>query len=119
MEIIVSGRHYQVTKEFKEYSEQLVNASFADPAFRITNVRIVLSLEKERAKADVVVGFKNHDIEASVESNEMGKALTAAIDKAAKQAMKQLEKIQDKKHRTPVKVSEVGKVEIEAEATAE
>jgi len=117
MEIIVSGRHYQVTPEFKQYSEQVISSAFSDPAFRITNVRLVLSMEtKELSKADIVVGLKGHAIEASSEDHEMGKAITLAVDKAAKQAMKHMEKIQDHKKNTPVKIAEVAKAEAAAEA---
>jgi len=119
MEIIVSGRHYQVTSEFKEYCEQLVSAAFSDINLKISNVRLVLSVEKERANANIVVGLKSHDIEASAEDHEMGKAIALAMDKASRQVLKHADKIQDNhKKRVPVKEAECGKVALE-EAEAE
>ena len=119
MEIIVSGRHYQVSPEFKNYAENLISATFAEIPVKATHVRLVLTAEKERCKADVVVAVKNHDVEASFEANEMGKAIAEAVEKAAKQVRKHVDKIQDHKKRTPVKLSEAQKAEAEIEAAAE
>ncbi len=118
MEIIVSGRHYQVTPEFKSYAEDLIKACFVEVPVKATHVRLVLTAEKDRCTADVVVAIKNHDVEASAQSNEMGKAIGEAIDKAAKQVRKHLDKIQDHKKRLPVKEAEAKKAEVE-EAAAE
>ena len=116
MEIIVSGRHYQVTPEFKNYAEELISATFTEIPVKATHVRLVMTAEKERCKADVVVAVKGHDVEASSEANEMGKAIAEAVEKAGKQVRKHLDKIQDHKKRVPVKEAEAQKAEIEAAA---
>ncbi len=108
MEIIVSGRHYQITPEFKSFSEDLIRANFCDIPLKIETVRLVLVMEsKERFKAEIIIGVKGNDIEASSEAVEMGKAIAEAIEKAAKQARKRVEKFNDdKKQRTAVKQAE-------------
>lgn len=116
MDIIVSGRHYQVTPEFKSYAEDLINSIFSEIPVKATHVRLVLTAEKDRCKADVVVAVKNHDVEASSEANEMGKAIAEAVEKAAKQVRKHIDKIQDHKKRIPVKEAEAQKAAVEAEA---
>jgi len=107
MEIIVSGRHYTVTPEFKDFAEKLISGTFGDVTLKITSVRLVLTNEKLRNKADIVVNVKSHNVEASAEEPEMGKAITEAVEKAYKQVRKHLEKLQDHKHREPVKSTSI------------
>ncbi len=107
MEIIVSGRHYTVTPEFKDYSEKLISGTFDEVTLKITSVRLVLTSEKTRNKADIVVNVKSHNVEASAEEPEMGKAIAEAVEKAYKQVRKHLEKLHDHKHREPVKATSV------------
>lgn len=98
MEIIVSGRHFEISESLKKYVEDAVNNAFADMPLKMTSARVVLDVQKKRTKAEILVNMKGHSVEADVETFEMYNAIDEAVVKAATQARKHLEKHQHNKN---------------------
>jgi putative sigma-54 modulation protein len=94
MEIIVTGRHFDVNEKLKNYV--LEKATLVLSEYRkLTSVRIVLDLQKTRAKAEIIVHGKNINYEADSETHDMHKSIDEALAKVDKQILKHFEKVQD------------------------
>lgn len=94
MTIMVSGRHVSVTDAMKEYAESKLQAILEDK-HKITNVTIVLDLEKTRHKAEIIVHGKNLNVEADSESYDMYESIDDAISKIDRQISRFFDKKQD------------------------
>lgn len=106
MEIIVSGRHFDISPGLKEYAEGLVKGSFTDIPLKITSVRMVLDRQKNRQIAEIIVNMKHSDVESVAEGFDMHKSIDEVVEKALKQVRKHLDKLQDhKKDRSSIKDS--------------
>lgn len=94
MTIMVSGRHVSVTDAMKEYAEGKLKGILEDK-HKITNVTIVLDLEKTRHKAEIIVHGKNLNIEADSESYDMYESIDDAMGKIDRQITRYFDKKQD------------------------
>ena len=93
MEIIISGRHFDITDERKVHTEAQV-ARLADEYSKLTIARVVMEMERSWQVAEIHLTGKNMDIEAKAQTRDMYQSVDEAVDKAEKQLRKQLEKIQ-------------------------
>jgi putative sigma-54 modulation protein len=93
MEIIISGRHFDITDELKAHTETQV-ARLAEEYSKLTIARVVLEMERSWQLAEIHLTGKNMDIEAKAKTRDMYQAVDEAVEKAEKQLRKQLEKIQ-------------------------
>lgn len=104
MDIIVSARHFDLSEALKVTAENATHAAFDDLTLKISSVRIVLDIQKNIHKADVVVAIKNYLVSASAETiGDMNKSIIEALDKAGVQARKYLEKRQDHRDRENIR----------------
>ena len=94
MTIMVSGRHVSVTDAMKEYAESKLKAILED-RHKITNVNIVLDLQKTRHKAEIIIHGKNLNLEADSESYDMYESIDSALGKIDRQISKYFDKKQD------------------------
>ena len=107
MDIIVSARHFDLSEALKVQAENATHAALDDLSLKISSVRIVLDIQKNTHKADVVVAIKNYFVSASAETvNDMNKSIVEALEKADVQARKYLEKKQDHRDRDSIKTDE-------------
>ena len=99
MHINVTGRHMDITDAIRDYATQRVEQELGDFP-RIESVHAILSVEKYRHKAEIVVQAKNHiRVDAREESEDMYASIDTAVDKAEKQLRRLRDKIQDHKSR--------------------
>lgn len=104
MDIIVSARHFDLSEALKVAAENAAHAALDDITLKISSVRIVLDIQKNVHKADVVVNIKNNQVSASAETiGDMNKSIIEALDKAGVQARKYLEKKQDHRDRENIR----------------
>ena len=104
MDIIVSARHFDLSEALKVQTENAAPAALDDLTLKISSVRVVLDIQKNVHKADVVVAIKNNLVSASAETvGDMNKSIVDALDKAGVQARKYLEKKQDHRDRDSIK----------------
>ena len=94
MEVIVSGRHVEVTDAMKEYAESKIRAVL-ETKHKITSVRVVLNVEKTRHTAEIIVHGKGLDIEANYESYDMYESIDEVVDRIETQVKKHFDKKQD------------------------
>ena len=96
MQINISGHHVEVTPALRDY----VTSKF-DRLNRhydqITRGQVVLTVEKNRQRADATVHVSGADLTASAESEDMYAAIDLLADKLDRQLIKHKEKVNDKK----------------------
>lgn len=98
MQINVSGHHIEVTDALHAY----VVGKFdrLERHFdRITQVDVILSVEKTRQKAEATIRLAGGEIYAESESEDLYAAIDALADKLDRQIIKQKEKAKHHKHR--------------------
>jgi putative sigma-54 modulation protein len=94
MQISVTGHHLDITDSLKDY----VSDKFAklERHFdHVTNVHVILSLEKQRQKAEATMHVSGGNIFADAESEDMYAAIDALTDKLDRQIVKHKEKLTD------------------------
>jgi len=98
MQIIISGRHVNVSEEMKQHIESKITDAIDKQSLKVTSARVVLSMEKQsRYQAEVIVHMKNHDFEAAAETYEIYEAIDIAIEKIQTQVKKLVSKVQEHK----------------------
>jgi putative sigma-54 modulation protein len=99
-----TGRHVEVTPAIRNHVEEQFKK--LKPLFNGNEipVHVTLAVEKNRQTGEVIVHWMNHTIKASDTNADMYMALSRAIGKIEKQALKLKKKIVDRKH-TSVKTS--------------
>lgn len=97
MQINVSGHHIEVTGALHDYVENKLNR--LERHFdRITQIDVILSVEKQRQKAEATIRIAGGEIFADAESEDLYAAIDMLTDKLDRQLIKQKEKIKDRKH---------------------
>ena len=94
MQIDVTGRHVDVTDSLKAYVEnkfQKLERHFE----HINNTHVILSVEKERQKAEATVHVNRGNLFADNEQADMYAAIDGLIDKLDRQLKKHKEKLKD------------------------
>ena len=98
MQVSVSGHHIEVTDAMKSYVETKVER--LERHFdQITNIHVILSVEKQRQKAESTIRVSGGEIFAESEADDLYAAIDLMTDKLDRQLIKKKEKITDRKHR--------------------
>jgi putative sigma-54 modulation protein len=92
--VTVSGRHLELTDAMKNYAEEKLSAVL-EGRHKITRAEVVLSREKTRSKAEVIVHGKKLDAEAVCEAYDMYEAIDEAVAKVERQIERYFDKMQD------------------------
>lgn len=96
MEVIISGRHFEVDDGLKAFTEERVQR-LADEYGKLNKVRIVLHQERSWQVAEAHLSGKHLNLDAHVQSRDMAVSVDGVVDKLETQLRRHLEKIQ--KHR--------------------
>ncbi|MBL1142264.1 MAG: ribosome hibernation promoting factor [Proteobacteria bacterium] len=94
MQLDVTGRHVDITDSLKDYVEskfQRLERHFE----HINNTHVILSVEKERQKAEATVHVNRGNLFADDEQEDMYAAIDGLIDKLDRQLKKHKEKLTD------------------------
>tara|TARA_Y100001934_G_scaffold269822_1_gene353777 strand:+ start:160 stop:459 length:300 start_codon:yes stop_codon:yes gene_type:complete len=97
MQINLSGHHVDITPALKSYVETKLTR-LERHHDRITNVAVILSVEKLRQKAESTVRISGGEIYADAESQDLYAAIDLLTDKLDRQLIRQKEKQKDHKH---------------------
>jgi len=92
MQINVTGRHVVITDSLKSYVEnkfERLERHFE----HINNTHVILSVEKERQKAEATVQVNRGNLFADNEQEDMYAAIDGLIDKLDRQLKKHKEKL--------------------------
>ena len=98
MQINVSGHHIEVTNSLRQYVETKLKR-LERHYYQITNVHVILRVEKQGQKAEATVRIQGGDIFAEAESDDLYAAIDMLVDKLDRQLIKQKEKMKDHKAR--------------------
>lgn len=110
MEIIVSARHnMELTDELHQYVENKFSA-LVEEYQKLTNLRLVLAMERNWHVAESHLTGKNIDFEAKAMTNDMYVSIDEVYDKLHKQLRKHIEKVRD--HRYSQQLAETIKNEM-------
>lgn len=94
MQIDVTGRHIEITDSLKSYVEnkfQRLERHFE----HINNTHVILSVEKDRQKAEATVHVNRGNLFADNEQEDMYAAIDGLLDKLDRQLKKHKEKLTD------------------------
>ncbi|MER3427564.1 MAG: ribosome-associated translation inhibitor RaiA [Pyrinomonas sp.] len=97
MKIEFTGRHVEVTPAIRSHVEnnfKKIEHVFNDPS---TSAHVIIDVERSRHIGEVVLHWRDHTLTARVTDKDMYQALTRAIEKLEKQALKLKKKIIDGK----------------------
>ena len=94
MQINVTGHHLAITASLKDYVEgkfQRLERHFE----HITQIHVILTVEKERHKAEATLHVNRGNLFADAERQDMYAAIDGLIDKLDRQLKKHKEKLTD------------------------
>jgi putative sigma-54 modulation protein len=98
MQLNVTGHHVEITPALRDYVSSKLER--LERHFdHVTNVHVVLSVEKLRHKAEATFSITGNNLFANSEDEDMYAAIDALADKLDRQIKKHKEKLTDH-HRT-------------------
>jgi len=92
MNIIVTGRNFEITPALREYAEKKI-AKFERYLSNITEAIITLSIQKYQHKAEVLLKANGYLIQAEGVTGEIYSSIDEVVEKLEKQIKKYKEKI--------------------------
>jgi len=102
MQINVSGHHVDVTDSLRSYVETKLD-KLERHYDRITNMQVILSVEKQRQKAESTIRISGGELFAEAEHEDLYTAIDMLTDKLDRQLIKQKEKMKDHKQKETVR----------------
>ncbi|MGH8121083.1 MAG: ribosome hibernation-promoting factor, HPF/YfiA family [Gammaproteobacteria bacterium] len=91
MQISVTGHHVDITRALRAYVEskfERLERHFD----HMTNVHVILSIQKERRKAEATIHVSRGNLFADIEHEDMYAAIDGLVDKLDRQLKKHKEK---------------------------
>ena len=97
MQINVSGHHLDVTDSIRNYT--LEKFERIERHFEhITQIHVILELEKKAQKAEATVHIKGGELFADATHDDLYAAIDALVDKLDRQILKHKEKLVERHH---------------------
>ena len=93
MNVIVNGRHLEITPALKSYSVEKMS-KFEKYLSSISEEVVTLSVEKYRHKAEVLMKVNGYMIQAESVTGEIYSSIDEVVEKLEKQVVKYKEKLQ-------------------------
>ncbi len=98
MKITVTFRHMETSPALQEYVAHRIDL-MSKFLIKPTDVHVIMSVEKHRHRAEVVLHEQNFRATADEVSDDMYKSLDVALDRIVTQVKKHKEKIQEHQKR--------------------
>ena len=92
MQVIISGHHLEITDALKVHTEEKF-AKLARHFDKVTDVHVILSVEKLVQKAEATVHVNGAKLFAVEEGSDLYAAIDGLIDKLDRQTIKHKEKL--------------------------
>lgn len=92
MNIIITGRHFEVTDALRKYAEGKIK-KFVRYLSNITEAIVTLSIEKYRHKAEVLLKVNGYLIQAEGITGEIYSSIDEVVEKLERQVKKYKEKL--------------------------
>jgi putative sigma-54 modulation protein len=97
MQLNISGHHVEVSEALRAYATEKL-AKLERHYDHITNVHVVLSVEKMRQRAEATVHVSGAELFADADSEDMYAAIDMLADKLDRQLIKHKEKVVERHH---------------------
>lgn len=98
MQLNLTGHHVEITPPLRDYVSSKMER--LERHFdHVTNVHVILSVEKLRQKAEATLHVTGNDLFANAEDEDMYAAIDALTDKLDRQIKKHKEKVTDHRQR--------------------
>lgn len=94
MQINLSGHHLDITPALRSYVETKL-LRLERHFDHVTTAHVILTVEKERKKAEATIHVNRGNLYADAEQNDMYAAIDRLIDKLDRQVKKHKEKLSD------------------------
>ena len=94
MQMNITGHHVEVTSALRDYVTGKLD-KVVRHFDNVTNVHVILSVEKLRQKAEATIHITGNDVHAEAEDADMYAAIDALADKLDRQVKKHKEKSSD------------------------
>jgi putative sigma-54 modulation protein len=94
MNIIVNGRHLEVTPALRQYAEDKIG-KFTKYVSTISEAIVTVSVEKHHQKAEVLLKVNGYMIQAEGATGDVYSAIDEVVEKLEKQVVKYKEKLTD------------------------
>jgi putative sigma-54 modulation protein len=94
MQITITGQHIDITQALRAYIESKF-ARLERHFDNMTNIHVVLNVEKERQMAEATIHVSRGKLFANVEHSDMYAAIDGLVDKLDRQLKKHKEKLTD------------------------
>lgn len=92
MQISITGHHVEITRALHDYVENKFGR--LERHFdNLTNVHVILSIQKERQKAEATIHVSRGNLFADIEHEDMYAAIDGLVDKLDRQLKKHKEKL--------------------------
>jgi putative sigma-54 modulation protein len=96
MQLSLTGHHVDITDALRNYVEEKVER--LERHFdHVTNMHVILSVEKLQKKAEATVHLSGADIFADSVHEDMYAAIDTLVDKLDRQVLKHKEKLQNRR----------------------
>lgn len=92
MQLNITGHHVEITSALRDYVTEKL-AKLERHFDHVTNVHVVLSVEKLRQKAEATIHITGNDLFADCVDEDMYAAIDALADKLDRQIVKHKEKL--------------------------
>lgn len=93
MEIIISGRHFDVTEELRAHAQKHLQR-LASEFPKLTSVRLVMAMERSWHIAEVHVYAKRAEFDAKARTQDMYVSVDSVAEKLEKQLRRHLDRVQ-------------------------
>ena len=94
MQVNITGHHVEITDSLHNYVESKLER--LERHFdNVTNVHVILTVEKQRQKAEATIHISGADVFADAVNSDMYASIDSLIDKLDRQIKKHKEKKQD------------------------
>lgn len=92
MNLNITGHHIEVTPAIRDYVTSKLDR-ITRHFDQVIDVKVILSVEKLRQKAEVNVHVRGNDIHVETEDGDLYAAIDALVDKLDRQILKHKEKL--------------------------
>lgn len=105
MQLSITFRHMEPSEAMRKYAEKKLNRIIKRHSRGLTELLLVLSIEKHRNIAELIVRGRNLLLSSQEETDDMFKSIDGVIDKIERQLKKFKEKIREPKGVLPEELS--------------
>ena len=96
MEITISVRHLEIGNEVRQYAESAIEGAFSEFRLKINGASMVLDMQRNLITASLSIAVKGNPVTAASSAfDNVYKAIDEAVEKAATQARRYLDRKQD------------------------